>query len=144
MHVYSSPNTYSVTLTIQDLYGFLSTKTKEIQVKTQWPPFAIATPEYYQGYDFTVKFKGDQSFDPDGKIISYYWDFKDGDTSSVVNPTHTFLSEGRYIVEFTVKDDDNNLDKVFCEIVLDFQLPPDTPEKVFMGPLGIFGVSGGS
>lgn len=141
VHVYSSPNTYSVTLTIQDIYGFSSTNTKEIQVKNEWPPFAIATPQYYQGYVFTVEFIGDQSFDPDGEIISYYWDFNDGNTSSLVNPTHTFLSEGTYIVEFTVKDDDNNVDKVFCEIVLDFQLPPDTP-NIPNGPINTFsGVS---
>jgi len=137
VHAYSSPKTYSVTLTIQDSYGFLSTKTKEIQVKNEWPPFAIATPEYYQGYVFTVEFTGDQSFDPDGEIISYHWDFKDGSTSSLANPNHTFLSEGTYIVEFTVKDNDNNFDKVFCEIVLDFQLPPDTP-NIPNGPIHTF------
>ncbi len=129
VHVYNSPNTYSVTLTVQDSYGFMSTTTKQIQVKNEWPPFAIATPKYYQGYDFTIQFTGDQSFDPDGEIISYHWDFKDGTTSSLVNPNHTFKSEGTYIVEFTIKDNDNKYDKVFCEIVLDFQLPPDTPSK---------------
>lgn len=137
VHIYSSPNTYSVTLTIQDTYGFSSTKTKEIQVENEWPPFAIATPEYYQSYIFTVNFTGDQSFDPDGEIISYHWDFKDGNTSSQVNPTHTYLTEGTYIVEFTVKDDDNNIVKTFCEIVLTNQLPPNTPNTP-EGPINTY------
>jgi PKD repeat protein len=137
VHIYSSPNIYSVTLTVQDIYGFLSTKTEIIQVENEWPPFAIATPEYYQGHIFTVNFTGDQSFDPDGEIISYYWDFKDGDTSSQVNPTHTFLEEGTYLVEFTVKDDDKNVEKTFCEIVLNYQLPPNTPNTP-NGPINTY------
>jgi uncharacterized repeat protein (TIGR01451 family) len=36
--------------------------------------------------------------------FTYFWDFKDGATSTSKNPTHTFLKKGTYNVSLTVKD----------------------------------------
>lgn len=38
---------------------------------------------------------------------TYYWDFGDGTTSSLLNPTHTYASGGNYTVSFVVKDPAN-------------------------------------
>jgi PKD repeat protein len=46
--------------------------------------------------DFTVTFEN-QSKD----AISYSWDFGDGNTSTEVNPTHTYAEEGIYVVVLT-------------------------------------------
>lgn len=135
-HQYSYPKKFQVTLTVQDTYGFLSTTTKQIEVKDEWLPFAIASPAYYQGYDFTVEFIGDQSWDPDGNIVSYYWDFDDGDISYLPNTNHTYSSEGTYHIAFTVTDNDGNINRVFCEIVLDNQFPPLDP-NIPNGPVNL-------
>ncbi|GAH37784.1 unnamed protein product, partial [marine sediment metagenome] len=52
-----------------------------------------------------ISFDASNSYDPDGDIISYAWDFKDGNTGSGEILNHTFSSIGSYKVELTVTDD---------------------------------------
>ena len=132
-HVYSHEGVYQATLTIVDIYGFSSTVTHEVEVRDNWPPIAIATPGYYHGTNLTVVFRGDESWDPDGVIMQYLWNFDDGTTSTVPNPTHCFPGEGTYIVRFSVVDDDGYTSTVFCKIILNHQLPPETPVVTY-GP----------
>jgi len=47
----------------------------------------------------------DNSSDTDGSIMTWAWDFGDGNTSSVQNPTHSFAAAGTYIVTLTITDD---------------------------------------
>ncbi len=42
--------------------------------------------------------------DSDGVITFYHWDFGDGSTADLQNPSHTFLHEGNYTVTFTITD----------------------------------------
>jgi PKD repeat protein len=49
--------------------------------------------------DFT-----DQSTDPDGNVVSWSWNFGDGNTSTQQNPSHTYASDGTYTVSLTVTD----------------------------------------
>jgi PKD repeat protein len=53
--------------------------------------------------DNTVQFI-DRSGDPDGTIVSWLWDFGDGETSISRNPTHRYSSPGNYAVSLTVTD----------------------------------------
>ena len=66
----------------------------------------------------TVQFKGDKSYDSDGgDIVSYFWDFGDGSTSTLKNPSHTFERDGGYSIRLMVTDDegvtDNETDSVY-------------------------------
>ncbi|WP_460776330.1 ThuA domain-containing protein [Nocardiopsis nanhaiensis] len=54
----------------------------------------------------TVEFSGEDSHHPGGQAIEYEWSFDDGETSTEVNPTHTFEEEGRYTVNLTVTDEE--------------------------------------
>jgi PKD repeat protein len=51
----------------------------------------------------TVTFT-DASVAKKGTITAWQWDFKDGETSDVQNPVHTFQNEGVYEVSLTVTD----------------------------------------
>ena len=44
------------------------------------------------------------SFDPDGGIVSFTWEFGDGDGSSMMMPSHSYASTGVYAVRLTVMD----------------------------------------
>jgi PKD repeat protein len=44
------------------------------------------------------------SSDPDGPIAGYSWNFGDGATSAVQNPSHTYATGARYTVTLTVTD----------------------------------------
>ncbi len=47
----------------------------------------------------------DSSSDSDGSIMTWAWDFGDGNSSSVQNPSHSFAAAGSYVVALTVTDD---------------------------------------
>ena len=53
---------------------------------------------------YTVSFNASESSDPDGIVVSYHWDFGDGDTATGKTVQHTF-SPGEYPVRLTVHDD---------------------------------------
>lgn len=44
------------------------------------------------------------SYDPDGSIFAYLWDFGDGSKSNDENPSHAYSSPGEYTVKLTVID----------------------------------------
>ncbi|MDH3267255.1 MAG: FG-GAP-like repeat-containing protein [Ignavibacteria bacterium] len=48
----------------------------------------------------------DTSTDLDGTIVSWYWEFDDGNFSTEQNPTHIYSEANTYWVELTVTDDD--------------------------------------
>ncbi len=47
----------------------------------------------------------DASSDSDGSIVSWLWDFGDGNSSSQENPNHSYGASGTYNVQLTVTDD---------------------------------------
>ncbi|MGD8171570.1 S8 family serine peptidase [Vibrio sp. TRT 21S02] len=51
-------------------------------------------------------FDASTSFDSDGSISSYAWDFGDTNTGNGKTTSHTYLSQGTYTVTLTVTDDD--------------------------------------
>ncbi len=61
------------------------------------------TPQQPTDLD-TITF-ADASNDPDGSIVSWLWDFGDGNTSTEQNPTHKYADNGTYVVKLTVTDD---------------------------------------
>ena len=59
----------------------------------------------YTTLDLTATFT-DQSYDSDGSIVSWDWNFGDGATSTEQNPTHMYASDGTYSVTLTVTDNE--------------------------------------
>ncbi|RLG56894.1 MAG: hypothetical protein DRN83_03065 [Hadesarchaea archaeon] len=57
----------------------------------------------------TVEFDASGSYDPDGAIVSYSWDFGDGTTGSGVTVSHTYTA-GTYTATLTVTDTDGLTD----------------------------------
>jgi len=70
-----------------------------------------------------VSFKG-SGLDKDGFIISYQWDFGDGATSKAQNPTHIFQNSGKYIVTFTVTDNNGAIGIKKITINVEENTPP--------------------
>jgi len=76
----------------------------------------------------------DTSTDPDGTIVSWYWDFGDGSTSTVQNPTHRYLTAGTYVVSLTVTDNEGASD-IYSEALTVAQAPapPANRFRLLMG-----------
>jgi outer membrane protein assembly factor BamB len=53
----------------------------------------------------------------------YLWDFGDGNTSTEINPTHTYAMAGTNTVTFTVTDSDGNVSMDTALITIDYPLP---------------------
>ncbi len=68
------------------------------------PPQAIASSNHNVGASpLTVDFTSVGTFDPDNNPISYKWIFDDGDTSSLINPQHTFNDTSAIPKKYNVK-----------------------------------------
>lgn len=52
-----------------------------------------------------INFNGAKSFDADGKIVSYNWDFGDGTTGTGITTSHIYNKPGKYPVTLKVTDD---------------------------------------
>jgi len=74
------------------------------------PPVANPNGPYSGTVGQAVNFSSSGSYDPDGTIVSYSWDFGDGSTSNKANPSHTYNSAGTYTVKLTVTDDQGATD----------------------------------
>ena len=53
----------------------------------------------------TITFNASASYDPDGEIVKYLWDFGDGSTGQGVIVNHSYSNPGVYIVKLRVCDD---------------------------------------
>jgi PKD repeat protein len=54
--------------------------------------------------DEIITFNASGSYDPDGTIVSYEWDFGDGTNGTGKIVTHSYSSEGEYTVKLTATD----------------------------------------
>lgn len=75
-----------------------------------------------------VRFSARGSYDPDGRIVKYYWDFGDGKHSILKNPIHTYRRDGIYKVKLTVTD--NKGKKVSKTTTVTSNLGPYPPEQL--------------
>ena len=96
--------THTVTLTVTDNGGATDTDECIITVVANQPPIADAGPDQSGYVDDTFTFDGSGCSDPDGSIVSYYWDFDDGSDAYGEIVTHTYTTAGTYIVTLTVTD----------------------------------------
>lgn len=80
--------------------------------------YSPLTPKVNQTINFT-----DSSYDEDGMIQVYYWEFGDGTTSCEQNPSHKYTKEGVYKVNLTVWDDDGASDTITKEITVGNKSP---------------------
>jgi PKD repeat protein len=70
------------------------------------PPVAVADSSAPTSgiAPLAVTFSSTGSFDPDGAIASYDWDFGDGGTSTLASPVHSYAAAGTYTASLVVVD----------------------------------------
>lgn len=69
-------------------------------------PFAVANGPYSAHLGQAVSFSNSGSFDPDGTISSYHWNFGDGTSANTANPSHTYQTSGLFTATFRIWQND--------------------------------------
>ncbi len=109
-HVYAQPGSFTVTVTVTDDDGARSTCTVALVdvVTPNQSPVCDANGPYPCNLGDSITFDGTGSFDPDGMIVRYDWDFGDGSSALAAGPTptHVYAAPGDYVVTLSVTDDD--------------------------------------
>ncbi|TDT44738.1 PKD repeat protein [Maribacter spongiicola] len=103
-YIFATEGTYTVTMVVTDAGGLEDATTVEIIVNADQTPVAVASASVTQGdAPLEVQFTGDQSAGVND-IVSYAWDFGNGDTSTEANPTYTYNTPGMFIATLIVTD----------------------------------------
>jgi PKD repeat protein len=111
-HTYMEDGNYVVTLTIIDNDGMETIKTT-IQVVKNKPPVAkLIESGTFVNKKEPITFDASSSYDYDGIIVYYYWDFGDGTTTNGKTVSHSYDTIGFFTLTLTVTDNDGASDKI--------------------------------
>jgi hypothetical protein len=87
----------------------------EPQPPTSYAPVASFT---YAASGTWVDFNASGSYDPDGSVVSYFWDFGDGTTGSGVTTSHVYPYNGTFTVTLTVTDNSGQTGQTVQNVIV--------------------------
>lgn len=145
IHKYSNTGVYDVHLTITLSNGCIKTLKKTNYVEVYDGELSISSLlenciNSPTQFDATLNLPANVS----NPIVSYFWDFGDGDTSNLAQPIHAFESLGTFTVSLVVevesgcKYEVENFEHILIYdnyIDIDFELTYDTIEFPFNKPI---------
>ena len=138
-HVYEDDGIYNVSIFMEDGKGLNWSEEYKITV-TNRAPVAVSKDDtmtyFYE--EQPVMLSGDGSYDDDGEVIGYYWDFGDGTHSDLSQGidgylpskvvAHTYEKTGLYTAKLQVMDDDGKISDTAFEITVQIQRESDDEE----------------
>jgi C1A family cysteine protease len=96
-----------------------------------WMPVALINASTEGHTNQAMTFDGSSSFDHEGSLVSYAWDFGDGTTATGATASHTYTTQGIYRVNLTVTDNASNTDNQTMWVYIDkTNHPPKTPSLI--------------
>src|SRR5438552_1898912 len=127
-HTYGGAGTFLVTLTVTDNQGATNSVSQNVTVTpaNQSPTAAFTSSCTNLTCTFT-----NTSSDPDGSITANSWTFGDGQTSSVVSPSHGYTAAGTYTVSLTVTDNQGATNTVSHNVTVTAPNQPPTANFTF-------------
>jgi len=143
-HTYTNAGHYWVTLTVVAQYCDVSVDSVQLTIIGTHAEFTADTacfgsPTHFTDLSYSYS---DSTYTPDPNfpITSWLWDFGDGGTSSLPNPSYTFLNNGYQIVSLTVSNgygcDSTFIDSVYVD---DMQI-----DSVIVTPVECYNTNTGS
>ncbi|MEM2583532.1 MAG: PKD domain-containing protein [Candidatus Thermoplasmatota archaeon] len=125
-HTYLTPGLYNVTheVTLSNESGIIERKmvVKQINVLNR-PPAAKFYWMRDANFTFFGNFKYDASYDLDGYIANYTWDFGDGSIGYGATVQHSYTISGKCDVTLTVRDNNGSTNSMRREINISNKIP---------------------
>lgn len=121
-HAWVNVSNYPIRVIAQDTNGSNSSWSETLtvmisQVQSEgFPPVGSFHVPGNASVNHNMVFDASGSFDPDGTIVSYVWDFGDGVTGIGEILVHTYESPGEYTVTLTVTDN-AGMNYLFSQVV---------------------------
>jgi PKD repeat protein len=114
LHAYDLEGTYFIQLRVTDSGGLsdMLDVPLKILVVVLLPPVAKAKANtYFQSIDEPILFSDDGSYDPDGSIVDYEWDWNNDGVFDEHGPeaSHAWSSEGTFEIQYRVTDNDGKV-----------------------------------
>lgn len=119
-YTFSHPGSYIISLNITDSAGNFDTDSFTLNVRDITNPQAQSGNDQQVAVHTPVTFNASGSSDNVG-IMSYIWDFGDGQSGADVAVSHTYSIPGNYTVTLTVIDAAGNSDTDALTIILEAQ-----------------------
>ncbi|MEI6312066.1 MAG: PKD domain-containing protein [Bacteroidota bacterium] len=133
VHVFASPGTYTISLKVDDPTSCNGTQlvTRNITIEPV-VDLNIRLSDTAGCFPLTINFTNSTA-----SPRAYYWDFGDGDTSTLKSPTHTFTEGGTYTVNVYFRDTTtcNDVDTATIQITVynDTVTPLYHIDRIFYG-----------
>ncbi len=106
VHIYSGggPTSFTVTLTATTSAGCQNQISSSVELyQNPTADFEYTFVDGSSCIESVVSFN-DESSANEGQIVSWLWDFGDGNSSNIQNPTHSYSDDGTYIISLIVEN----------------------------------------
>lgn len=120
-------STYFYVINAEDNVAQLSDDSIEVTATPDIPNILPVATFIASCSDLNCSFDATGSSDSDGAIVSYSWDFGDGNNATGATPNHRYVNAGSYQVILTVTDDEAaSVGDVQTVVAIDFTNFPPT------------------
>ncbi len=99
-HLYSNAGNYTVMLKVIDSKGCVDSIAKRNLIFISSPKADFLSPDTNSCSSNKISFINLST----GPLLSYTWNFGDGQSSTITNPIHIYSAEGLYTVKLSIKD----------------------------------------
>jgi len=108
LHAYETPGRYLAYLTVEDSSGQINNSSRmQFTMRVNHPPVAKPGNDIVAAPGELLWFNASDSYDPDGRIKTFNWDFGDGKNAQRRRIRHAFISPGQFKVTLRVQDNSN-------------------------------------
>ncbi len=149
-HAYTEQGTYTIILTVTDNNGKIDIDSQAVSVTTKATPNINPVASFNKTTQTTsrgenIHFDATESYDTDGLVVSYIWDFGDGNTATGTEVDHIYETVGVYTVTLTITDSDGVTTKTTSAITITNAIPVATftksAETIKVGETVVFDAS---
>jgi PKD repeat protein len=133
-HSWKSISTFEIRAIAQD-YNMNSSWSSSTNVTVSQdlsgdiPPVLNVNFSINESDNSKVEFDASGSFDIDGNITSYYWDFGDGENDTGIAPTHIYMNSGSYKVTLSITNENDNIYERIIYVTVDLEVASDVDEE---------------